>query len=144
MRRWQTQTAIVVGILLMIGSAIFTLWTYAWVSFATVVDGQVVEIITSRSENGRSYTPRVTYTLDNQLHEFVPLLGTSSAKFKVGESVKMVVSRNLEREAIGSFFQLYGLPMILFLGGLVLAVEMAIIQLGDQLLYFLHPNLKDE
>lgn len=145
MRRWQTQTIIAACILLMIGSGIFALWTFAWVSFATVVDGQVVEIITRRGEGGRSYTPRVTYTLDNQVHDFVSIIGSAyPPQFEVGESVKVAVSRNREREAIGSFLQLYGVPTILFLLGLLLAVEMVIIQAGDQLLYFLHPKLKDE
>lgn len=145
MRHWQTQTFIAVSILVMIGAAIFAFWTYTWVSLATVVDGQVTEVVTRFVNGQRSYAPRVTYQLDNQLHEFVSMIAsTYPPQFEVGESVKVLVSRDREQEAIGSFFQLYGLPMILFLGGLVLAVEMAIIQAGDQLLYFLHPKLKDD
>lgn len=74
MHRWQGRVIFSVCILLLIGSVIFAVWTFVWISAATVVDGQVIEVIMRRSEEGRSYAPRVTYELDDQFHEFVPLL----------------------------------------------------------------------
>lgn len=120
----------------------FAVWTYAWVSAATVVDGQVVEVTRRVIDGQRSYAPRVTYELDDQLHEFIPLIASGSPDFKVGEHVKVAVSQDLEREAIGSFMQLYGLPSILFFVGLIFAAEIAVFQVGEKLFYLLHPQLK--
>lgn len=131
-----------VCILLMIGSVMFAVWTFAWVSVATVVDGQVIEVIIRRSEEGRSFAPRVTYELDGQFHEFIPLLASGSPEFEIGKRVKVAVSRDREREVIGSFTQLYLVPTILFCLGLVLAGEIAVFQVGEKLFYFLHPQLK--
>ncbi|WP_299491260.1 DUF3592 domain-containing protein [Acaryochloris sp. IP29b_bin.137] len=146
--RLKARTIATVGVLLMIGAVLFARWTYGWVSTATVVDGQVIEIIARRSESGRSpkvtYAPRVAYELDEQVYQFVPLMSASLPEFEVGELVKVVISSNREREAIGSFWQLYAVPTLLFLVGIVLALPMVVIQAGDQLLEFLHPTLKDD
>lgn len=142
MPHWQGRVLFLVCILLMIGSVIFSVWTFAWVSVSTVVDGQVIEVIMRSSEEGRSFVPRVTYKLDNQFHEFVPLLASGSPEFEIGEQVKVVVSRDREREVIGSFAQLYLVPTILFCLGVVLAVEIAVFQVGEKLFYLLHPQLK--
>lgn len=146
--RIKAQSIATIGILLMVGAVIFAYWTYAWVSTATVVDGQVIEVIrrtsTTRKSPKVTYAPRVTYDLDNQVHEFVPLMSASLPAFEVGEFVKVVISSNREREAIGSFWQLYAVPICLFLIGIVLALPMVVIQAGDKLLYFLHPKLKGD
>lgn len=145
--RLKAQSIATIGILLMVGAAMFAHWTYAWVSTATVVDGQVIEIVARSSESGSSpkvtYAPRVAYELDEQVHQFVPLMSASLPEFEVGEFVKVVISSNREREAIGSFWQLYVVSICLFLIGLVLAVPMVVIQAGDKLLYVFHPNLRD-
>lgn len=148
MSRIKAQSIAAIGILLMVGAVMFAHWTYAWVSTATVVDGQVIEVIrrtsTTRTSPKVTYSPRVTYDLDNQVHEFVPLMSANPPEFEVGEFVKVVISSNHEREAIGSFWQLYAVPTLLFLIGLVLALPMVVLQAGEWLLYFLHPTLKDD
>lgn len=117
-------------------------------STATVVDGQVIEVIKRTSTTKKfpnvTYAPRVDYELDEQVHQFVPLMSASLPEFEVGEFVKVVISSNREREAIGSFWQLYAVPRCLFLIGIVLALPMVVIQAGDKLLYFLHPKLKGD
>ena len=71
--------------------------TYAWVSKANVVHGQVIEIVQRPGRKGKSYAPKITYELDDEVHEFAPVLGSSDySEYKLGESVKIVVSKGRE------------------------------------------------
>ena len=143
MKRWRSWLVLLICLITVVICVAFELNTYAWVSDATVVQGQVIEV-TQRSSNrhGKSYAPKITYKIDSEFHELTPRLGSSRyAEYKVGEYVKVVISRDRERASIFSLLYLYGIPLFVALLVLLITCVTIIMDNGDMILHVLHPHL---
>ncbi len=118
--------------------------TYRWVSNASIVNGQVIEIVQRPGgKNGKSYSPKITYEIDDEIHEYIPRIGSRGySQYKLGESVKIVVSQNRERVSIFSLMHLYGIPLLITLIMFTITLSnVIIIENGDVILHLLHPHL---
>ncbi|MGR3273894.1 DUF3592 domain-containing protein [Acaryochloris marina NIES-2412] len=130
--------------LILLGAPIvFMGWTYAWVSKADIVEGQVVgveEKTTQRRQKG--YSPQVVYEIDGERLEFTSRLTIDTPEFKVGERVKVIVS--LDRKHVATVIDLaerYIMP-ILMVACLLLIQGLSIIyQHQERIVSLLHPQL---
>ena len=117
--------------------------TYAWVSNANIVQGQVVDIVQRPGGKGdKSYSPKVTYEIDGEAREFIPRLGSRGySAYKLGETIKIVISQDRQQVSVYSLLHLYGIPLIVTLIMLMITLINVIIENGDMILQMLHPHL---
>lgn len=117
-------------------------WIYSWVSRADVVEGQVVgfEVMTN-NEGGNRYKPKVVYEIDGEIQGFTSSWAANFIGLRVGETVKVLVSRNRKLTAIASYMELYGLPIFSIVLFLFLRLGSVIYQYSEVIFHFLHPQL---
>lgn len=130
-------TLIFVGVPLVV-----MVWIYSWVSRADVVEGQVVGFkVTTNNEGDNRYKPTVVYEIDGEIQEFTSWWETNFSEFRVGETVKVFVSRNRKLTAIAAYMELYGVPILSIVLFLFLHLVSFIYQYSDAIFHFLHPQL---
>lgn len=127
--------------LILLGAPIvFMGWTYAWVSKADIVEGQVVgveEKTTKRRRKG--YSPQVVYEIDGERLEFTSRL---TIDFKVGERVKVIVSQDRKRVAtVIDLAERYIMPILMVLCLLLIQGLSIIYQHQERIISLLHPQL---
>lgn len=130
--------------LMLLGAPIvFMGWTYAWVSKADIVEGQVVGVEEKTNKRGRKgYSPQVVYEIDGERLEFTSRLTIDTPEFKVGERVKVIVSQDRKRVAtVIDLAERYIMP-ILMVSCLLLIQGLSIIyQHQERIISLLHPQL---
>lgn len=120
----------------------FMLWTYFWVVRADVVKGKVIDFeVTRNKERTRMYAPKVVYEIDDESQELTSSLKTNFLRFRVGESIKVVVSRDRKHAAIATYIELYGIPIAILVLLMLLRIGSFIFQYEETIFYFLHPRL---
>ncbi|BDM77158.1 hypothetical protein AM10699_00320 [Acaryochloris marina MBIC10699] len=117
-------------------------WIYSWVSRADVVEGQIVGFeVTTNDEGGNRFKPKVVYEIDGETREFTSSWSANFTGFRVGETVKVFVSRNRKLTVIAAYMELYGVPIFSIVLFLFLRLGGFIYQYSDAIFYFLHPQL---
>ncbi len=118
-------------------------WTYAWVSKADIVEGQIVGVEEKTDKRGRKrYRPQVVYEINGERLEFTSRLKTDTPEFGVGERVKVIVSR--DREYVATVIDLaerYILPIMIVVVLLVCQVLSLIYQHQEMIFSLIHPQL---
>ncbi|WP_366525011.1 DUF3592 domain-containing protein [Acaryochloris sp. IP29b_bin.137] len=130
--------------LMLLGAPIvFMVWTYAWVSKADIVEGQIVGVEEKTDKRGRKrYRPQVVYEINGERLEFTSRLKTDTPEFGVGERVKVIVSR--DREYVATVIDLaerYILPIMIVVVLLVCQVLSLIYQHQEMIFSLIHPQL---
>ena len=117
-------------------------WIYSWVSRADVVEGQIVGFeVTTNDEGGNRFKPKVVYEIDGETREFTSSWSANFTGFRVGETIKVFVSRNRKLTVIAAYMELYGIPIFSIVLFLFLRLGGFIYQYSDAIFYFLHPQL---
>lgn len=120
----------------------YLLWTYFWVSRADVVEGKVIDFeVTTDKEGSRMYAPKVVCEIDGESRELTSILKTNVHGFRIGESIKVVVSRDRKRTAIATYIELYGIPIAILVLLFFIRIGSFIFQHEKTIFYFLHPRL---
>ncbi len=134
-----------VSVLVFVSGVIGGMVTFSWVKDARSVEGTVIELVEkkSSSKEGKSttYAPKVSYLIDGEKREFVSSQSSSSAAFKVGESVRVAANLRRDKECIATFGELYGFAVGAIMLGLAMGLTTAAIVNGDRILRWMHPNL---
>ncbi|WP_206613484.1 DUF3592 domain-containing protein [Parahaliea mediterranea] len=102
--------------LLMLGGAVWGyLNTQDFIAHATRAEGEVIDLVRSRSSDSTTYRPVVTFTsADGRKVEFTSSSGSNPPSFHRGEKVTVLYRPETpERARIESFFSLWGLALIL-------------------------------
>ena len=104
-----------IGLGMLVGACLLFLNTRAFVAGASTAQGQVVDLLRSRSSDSETYKPVVTFTTaDGRQVEFTSSMGSNPPAFRRGEQVTVLYHPQAPEEArIGSFFSLWGLELIL-------------------------------
>jgi hypothetical protein len=111
------------GLALLGLGGLFLLPSVAYIVSGQPTEGIVVKIAKRPSPKGTMYTPVVAYIVDSE--EYIVSSSTSSSwnAYRVGEVVPVLYfADDPEQAVIGDFQQLYLLPCVFGVPGLVLAV----------------------
>ncbi len=130
--------------LILLGAPIvFMGWTYAWVSKADIVEGQVVGVEEKTTQRRRKgYSPQVVYEIDGERLEFTSRLTIDTPEFKVGERVKVIVSQDRKHVAtVIDLAERYIFPIVIVLCLLICQVLSLIYQHQEMIFSLLHPQL---
>lgn len=130
-------------LMLLAAPIVFMGWTYAWVSKADVIEGQVVGVEETTNKSGRKrYRPQVVYEIDGECLEFTSRLTIDTPEFKVGERVKVIVS--LDRKHVATVIDLaerYIMPILMVVCLLFIQGLSIIYQHQEMIVSLLHPQL---
>jgi hypothetical protein len=127
-------TTLIIGAVFLFVATILALRTHLWLSTAQFTEGEVVEMIATRSKKSMTYKPRVRYTtMDGERHEFVRGYSTSPPDFTVGEKVVVGYHAQSGEGRIVAFGQRFGVAWILAWIGLSLATLSIGFTLGRQI-----------
>lgn len=130
--------------LILLGAPIvFMGWTYAWVSKADVVEGQVIGVEETTDKRGRKrYSSQVVYEIDGERLEFISRLTTDTPECRVGERVKVVVSQDRKRVAtVIDLAERYIMPIVMVVCLLLIQGLSIIYQHQERIISLLHPQL---
>ncbi|TXS96022.1 DUF3592 domain-containing protein [Parahaliea maris] len=114
----------VTGLLMLAGATALFLNTRDFIATAAVTEGKVTELVRSRSSDSDTYRPVVVFTTAaGRSVEFTSSSGSNPPSFHRGETVTVLYQPDTPEQArIGSFFSLWGLPMIVGGMGLVFSL----------------------
>lgn len=118
-----------IGLAMLIGTLLVYQNTQSFLATAHVTNGTVIDLVSSRSNNGTTYAPVVVfYTQDAKEIVFTSSSGSNPASFDINERVEVLYQPETPNDAkINSFFSLWGLCMIMgFLGFTFFAVGLGI------------------
>jgi hypothetical protein len=127
-------TTLLIGVGFILVAALLALRTHLWLAKAQFTEGEVVQMIATRSKKSMVYKPRVRYTtMDGQQREFVRGYSSSPPDFTVGE--KVIVGHNPQtgEGRIVAFGQRFGLAWVLAWFGISLATLSIGFAIGRQI-----------
>lgn len=87
------------------------------------------------------YAPKVVYEMDRESQELTSILKTGFLRFRMGESIKVVVSRDRKNAAIATYIEFYGIPIAILVLLILIWVGKFIFQYEETVFYFLYPRL---
>lgn len=118
-----------IGLAMLIGTLLVYQNTQTFLATAHITNGTVIDLVSSRSNNGTTYAPVVVfYTQNDQEIAFTSSSGSNPASYDINDSVEVLYQPETPNDAkINSFFSLWGLCMIMgFLGSTFFAVGLGI------------------
>ena len=137
---------LILSIALLVIAAGSGIKTHSWVKGAQSVDGTVVELVEKRKRkkkggNRLTYAPRVRYQINGETRDFVSSQSSNPPAFKTGDTVRIAVNPEQDKECIATFGELYGFSLFGTCLGAALALGVIIIMNGEKMLRIIHPNL---
>jgi Protein of unknown function (DUF3592) len=123
-----------IGLAMLVGAFFLYKNTSEFVSSATVVEGEVVDFETHRSDGSTMYAPVVNfYTKDNAPHQFVSSVSSNPASYDIGEKVEVLYTESNPQDAqINGVFSLYlGTIILSFIGGIFFLIGGGMILAGS-------------
>lgn len=119
----------------------FGLYNHAWLKFADIVPGEVVELI---KRNGRRrstvYAPRVRYVYQGQVRWYTSAFASWPSLYRVGDQVPLAVNPEKQKVAIATFTYNYGLPLVGIIVSLASILTVILLANGAALMSWLHPQ----
>ncbi len=127
---------------MLISAILVGFFTHSYLNNAKVIKGEVIELVPKASVNkATSYSPKIQYSVDNEILIFTSIFSSSPPMYELGETLPIVYNKSKKKQAIGSFFHLYGFTII---GGLISSCGITIFlayKYGFSILKMLHPHL---
>ncbi len=111
---WMWVLFTVIGVAALGGGGYWLVHTRTFIASASIAEGEVLELIASRSDDSYTYRPRVRFTTaDGQTIEFVASSGSNPPAYDVGERVRVYYdAQTPQRAMVDGFFSLWGGPAI--------------------------------